>query len=337
MQLLPPKSALTFLGAAADVTLRRWKHGPLRPSWTWVFETMVTFMKRDTERVSRLPPKEQRAHMERLPAPPSEAARRVRREKVDAGGVPGEWFIPDEVTSDAVGLYLHGGSFVFGSTRTHGDLIGRMALAAGMKVLGLNYRLAPEHPFPAQLEDVRATWRWLLSTGVAPSRCVFSGDSAGGGLALSAMLALRDAGEPLPAGGVLLSPWVDVSCPGKSQLENEPYDWGNQAMLREWARLFLGGHDPADPLASPVKADLTGLPRLYIQLGKAELVRDDVSGFVDKARASGVTAELELWDDMVHLFQSYGSLFPLSLKATVMLGRKLRELGSGSEVRAKTG
>jgi acetyl esterase/lipase len=239
------------------------------------------------------------------------------------------WFVPREGAGDAVVLYLHGGAYVFGSTRTHGDLMARLGLAAKARVLGLDYRLAPEHPFPAALEDTVAAYRWLLASGVGPERVVLAGDSAGGGLAVAAMLKLREQGVPLPAGGVLLAPWMDLECSGQSMVSHEPYDWGDRAMLLHWARWYVGKASPREPLVSPTHASLSGLPPLFMQVGSAELQHDDVTRFAQTARAAGVRVELEVWPEMVHNFQTFGAGFPESERAVARLGEAVRALAAG--------
>ncbi|MFL5352793.1 alpha/beta hydrolase [Archangium sp.] len=315
----------TLLGTSLATGTRRLKRGPLRPGWSFKYEATVAFMKATNERVVHLPAPEQRAEMELL-SMPSRALKRVQREPVAAGGVPAEWFIPREGASDDVVLYLHGGSYVFGSTRTHGDLIARLALGTGAKVLGLNYRLAPEHPFPAPVEDTVAAYRWLLSTGVKPERVVFAGDSAGGGLALAALVALRNERTPLPAGAAVIAPWVDLECGGESVEVNAAYDWGDKAMLLHWAKWYLGSASAREPLASPWYADLTGLPPLFVHVGSAELQRDDGARIVEKARAEGVQAHLEEWPEMVHNFQTFGEGFPEAVRGTTKLCEHLRGL-----------
>jgi len=305
----------TLLGAGLGTAVRRMRRGPPRPGWSFPYEATVAFMKASNERLYLRPASEQRAEMERL-VRSTPALERVRREPVSAGGVPSVWFTPPERSGDAVVLYLHGGAYIMGSTRTHGDLIARLALGTGLRVLAPDYRLAPEHPFPAQLEDTLAVYRWLLSTGVPPRRVVFAGDSAGGGLALSALVASRDQGTPLPAGAVVSAPWVDLECNGASMERNAVYDWGNKAMLLHWAGLFLGGASAREPLASPLHADLRGLPPLFVHVGSAELQHDDGVRITEKARADGVQAHLEVWPEMVHNFQIFGEGFPESVRGT---------------------
>ncbi|MFE8604339.1 alpha/beta hydrolase [Archangium violaceum] len=326
----------TLMGTSFTTIARRLKHGPLRPGWSFKYEATVAFMRATNERIVHLDAPSQRAEME-LMSLPSSALKRVRREPVDAGGVPAEWFTPPGAAGDEVVVYLHGGSYVFGSTRTHGDLIARIALGTGARVLGLNYRLAPEHPFPAPVEDTLSAYRWLLSTGVKPERVAFCGDSAGGGLSIAALVALRDRGEPLPAGAVLIAPWVDLECSGESVVAHERFDWGDKRMLLHWAKWYVGDADVRNPLVSPWYADLRGLPPLFVHVGSAELQHDDGVRITGKARAAGVKAHLEVWPEMVHNFQTFGEAFPESVHATAKLCEHLRSVLGGAEARANVG
>ncbi|WP_084736267.1 alpha/beta hydrolase [Cystobacter ferrugineus] len=326
----------TLIGASLGTAVRRMKQGPLRPGWSFAYEATVAVMKASNERLYLRPAPEQRAEMERM-ARPTPASRRVHREEVSAGGVPSVWFSPPERSSNAVVLYLHGGSYVMGSTRTHGDLLARLALGTGLRVLAPDYRLAPEHPFPAQLEDTLAVYRWLLSTGVPPRRVVFAGDSAGGGLALSALVAARDQGTPLPAGAVVIAPWVDLECGGASVERNAAYDWGDKAMLLHWAGWFLGGASAREPLASPLHADLRGLPPLFVHVGSAEIQYDDGVRITEKARAHGVQTHLEVWPEMVHDFQIFGEGFPESVRGTTKLCEHLQQVLSDTERQVRPG
>ncbi len=323
MGLLALASTLVRTGVATG--LRRLKHGPLRPGWSFKFEATVAFMKATNERILPLDAPAQRVELERM-AQRTPALARVRREPVEAGGVPGEWFHPPQVKGEAVVLFLHGGSYVYGSTRTHGDLIARLALGTGLRVLAPNYRLAPEHPFPAQVEDAVAVYRWLLGTGVKPEQVVFAGDSAGGGLAVAAMLSLRAQEQPQPAGGVVIAPWVDIECTGASMESNAAYDWGDRPMLLHWAKWFIGAGDPRHPLASPIHADLRGLPPLFIHVGSVELQLDDGKRFAQKAREQGVKAELVVWPEMIHNFQMFGDAFPESVRGTARLCEDIQSL-----------
>ena len=192
---------------------------------------------------------------------------------------------------------------------SHRDLIAQIALASGCRVLAINYRLAPEHRFPAALDDALAAYGWLFDRGLKPDNVAFAGDSAGGNLALAAMLALRERGLPLPVSAVLMSPWTDLAATGESYVSRADADPIHQRpMILALAKNYLGEDgDPCNPLASPLYADLTGLPPLVIQVGDRETVLDDSTMFADKARAAGVDVELQVWDGMVHVFQMFAS------------------------------
>jgi acetyl esterase/lipase len=209
---------------------------------------------------------------------------------------------------------LHGGGYAF-SIRAHDNLIAFIALAAQARTFALDYRLAPEHPFPAQLEDAQAVYHWLLSSGIAPQHIVVAGDSAGGNLALTLLLALRDAQQPLPRLAVCLCPWTDMDSSYRSMKENEPYDWIEQRMVVQWAEWFCRGTNPENPLVSPVHADLRRLPPIYIQAGDAELLIDMIRAFAGKAQEQGASVSLEIWKQMNHVFQAYGPIAQQSKEA----------------------
>jgi epsilon-lactone hydrolase len=233
----------------------------------------------------------------------------VTCERVAAGGVDGEWISPAIAPDDKAILYFHGGGFRLGSVASHRDLIAQIALASGCRVLAINYRLAPEHRFPAALDDSLAAYGWMLDRGLKPDSIAFAGDSAGGNLVLAAMLALRERALPLPVSAVLMSPWTDLAATGASYVSRAEADPIHQrAMILALAKNYLGRQgDPCDPLASPLYADLAGLPPLLIQVGDRETVLDDSVMFADKARAAGVDVQLEVWDGMIHVFQMFGT------------------------------
>jgi monoterpene epsilon-lactone hydrolase len=230
-------------------------------------------------------------------------------ERVSAGGVDGEWIAPSGARQDKAILYFHGGGFRLGSVSSHRDLIARIADASGCRALAINYRLAPEHRFPAPVEDALAAYGWMLDRGLKPENIAFAGDSAGGNLVLAAMLSLRERGLPLPVAGVLMSPWTDLAAAGASYVSRADADPIHQRpMILALAKNYLGeGGDPSDPMASPLYADLTGLPPLLIQVGDRETVLDDSTMFAEKARAAGVDVELQVWDGMIHVFQMFAA------------------------------
>jgi epsilon-lactone hydrolase len=234
----------------------------------------------------------------------------ISHQHVSAGGVDGEWIAGSNAPHDKAVLYFHGGGFRLGSVASHRELIARIAAASGCRVLAINYRLAPEYRFPAPLEDALAAYGWMLDQGLRPENIAFAGDSAGGNLVLTTMLGLRERGLPLPAAGVLMSPWTDLTATGETYVSRADADPIHQRpMIAALAKNYLGeGGDPRDPLASPLYADLTGLPPLLIQVGDRETVRADSTMFADKARAAGVDVELQVWDGMIHVFQMFVEL-----------------------------
>jgi len=239
------------------------------------------------------------ALMSRTALPPD-----VEIEEVEAGGIFCEWV---HITGGApqpsprVILYLHGGGFMMGSARADRILTAALARVSGRAALSVNYRLAPEHPFPAALEDTLAVYHWLLTTGRAPGSLMLAGFSAGGGLALAALVALRDAGDPLPKGAILLSPVTNWAASGVSHLTNVESDLLNTpALITEMRTCYLGERDPRTPLASPLYADLHGLPPLLIQVGGDELLRDDSTQVAERARAAGVPVTLYVGEGMWH-------------------------------------
>lgn len=250
----------------------------------------------------------------------------VETTPVDAGGVPAEWVSVPEARRDAVLLYFHGGGYYRGSAATVREMVSRMVRTAGVRALSVDYRLAPEHPFPAAVDDALAAFRWLLGEGYAPEQVAVGGDSAGGGLTVALMLAMRDRGGPLPACGVCLSPWVDLAQAGDSYVTKAAEDPSiTKAYLDRFAALYLNGVDPHTPLASPLYGDMRGLAPLLIQVGTAEVLLDDATRLADKARAAGVHVQLEAWEHMVHVWHNNGPDLPEGQQAVAGVGRFLRE------------
>ncbi len=244
---------------------------------------------------------------------------------VDAGGVPALWIEPDGAAADRVLLYVHGGGYVVGSVESHRKLVGHLAKAVGCRALSLDYRLAPEHPHPAAVEDSTAGYQWLLAQGIEPAHVAISGDSAGGGLTVSTLVALRDAGTPLPAAGVPLSPWVDMEGTGESMTTRADVDLIVQAEgLKMMADHFLAGHDARDPLAAPLYADLSGLPPLYIQVGDEETLLDDSLRLAGNAEAAGVEVRVDVFPEMQHVFQMSAGNTPEADDAVARIGDWLR-------------
>jgi len=244
---------------------------------------------------------EKRASYARLPA-------QVASQPVTVESIPAEWIcVPG--SNAGVMLYLHGGAYCLGSINTHRDLIARLAAATKCKALALAYRLAPENPFPAALEDTTAAYGWLLAQGTDPARILLAGDSAGGGLTVAALVALRDAGMPLPAGAICLSPWVDLALTGNSVQRRRRADpILNAASLSRYAAAYAGTMPLTSPLLSPINADLHGLPPLLIHAGTDEVLLDDATRLAERASRVGVAVTLETWDGLFHVFQTVAFL-----------------------------
>ena len=246
-----------------------------------------------------------------------------------ADGVPVEWIeTPGARSSKTSGVivYLHGGGYTLGSIATHRYLMQNVARAAGTPVLGVDYRLAPEHPHPAAVDDATRVVRWLLAGGADPESLVVAGDSAGGGLTLATLIALREAGDPRVAAGILISPWTDLTASGDSITSKKDEDPMVTAEgLRGMARAYVGEDgDLAQPLASPLFSDLSDLPPLFIQVGSAEILLDDAVRLEHRAKAAGVECRLEVWERMFHVFQAFPSLDETS-RALDSIGAFVRE------------
>ena len=277
--------------------------------------------------LAKLPPPdsltvaERRAQYERaekaFPTPPE-----IKVERVSAPVAPAEWLRPPGAVAGRVVLYLHGGGYVIGSPRSHRHLAAAIAAAAQASGLLLDYRLAPEHPFPGAVDDATAAYRWLLEQGVAPAHIVIGGDSAGGGLTVATLLALRDAGLPMPAGGVCISPWVDLTFSGASYRTRAAVDpIVTRPGIDEMARAYLGATPARTPLASPLFADLRGLPPLLIHVGSDEVLLDDAVQLADRAKAAGVDATLEVWDRMIHVWHWFLPMLDEAQSAVDGIGR----------------
>lgn len=250
----------------------------------------------------------------------------VEEARVSAGGVPACWFTPQDPRPGRAILYLHGGGYVMGSVATHRSLIGRLALATGIRCLALDYRLAPEHPFPAAIADVSTAYHWLLAeqspipdhrrsgesasgpARLAPGAIAIAGDSAGGGLVLGALVALRDAGNPLPAAAVCISPLADLELTGASAHRGIADPMVSVDGTRIMAAAYLQGQDPRDPRASAIHADFTGFPPLCIEVGTREILFDDSTRVAERARKAGVEVELTAGEGLTHVWQLHPQL-----------------------------
>ncbi len=230
----------------------------------------------------------------------------VEVEESEIGGIPAEIVTPADHGAGTL-LYLHGGGYAIGSPVSHRHLVAALAAASRTRAYAIDYRRAPEHPFPAAVDDALAAYRGLLGAGVAPGSIVVGGDSAGGGLTAAALLAIRDAGLDLPAAGVLISPWADLTNGSESyrtHADRDPLVF--QEDIDRWRDAYLAGADPRAPLASPLHADLAGLPPLLIHVGSEEVLLDDSRKLAERCEAAGVEAELEVWPDMIHVWHWFG-------------------------------
>jgi len=249
----------------------------------------------------------------------------TRVEPVLAGSVSGEWVSAPGAAQDRVILCLHGGGYTMGSSKATHVLAANFSAASGCRVLVIDYRLAPEHPFPAALEDTISAYRWLLQQGIRSDRIVLAGLSAGGGLALSALVSLRDAKIDLPAAAVLISPWTDLAGTGKSVGTRAKADpWLTDEMNQYHAALYAGGKDLRHPLISPLYADLHGLPPLLIHVGTDEIMLDDSTRIAEQARNAGVEATLDVWEGMWHVWHAFASRLPEGKKAIEQIGQFIR-------------
>lgn len=241
-------------------------------------------------------------------------------------GVKGIWVSLPESMADRVVLFFHGGYFSTGSTDSHLGLCIRLARVSRARVFSVDYRLAPEHVFPAAVEDAVAAYRFLIAKGYGPHHIVPAGISVGGTLVLSLLLSARDQGLPLPPAAVCMSPATDMLFSGESMEKNRERDWLTAEHLDAIRTVYLAGHDPKDPLASPVQARLAGLPRLYVQAGTHEMLVSGIGVFVDKARWAGVPVQAEIWEGMFHCWQLFAEQIPEGQEAIGQAGAFIEDV-----------
>jgi epsilon-lactone hydrolase len=307
-----------------QVVFRRIFKGPLRQGWSLKFEMSVRFIKLQTSfgfEMSSI--NDSRAYEDALKLY-SPARDQVTETRIDSP-VKGDWIVPDTLDTDAVILYLHGGGYAYYAD-LHKNMMALLAQEIGAKMFALDYRLIPEHPYPAQLEDALAAYDWLSESGHNVHKIVVMGDSAGGNLCLSLLLKLRESGRPQPALAVCIAPWTDIGNQGKSLYDNDPFDWVDHRMPIQWAQWLVGNNDPADPFISPIHADLRDLAPIYIQDGDTEILHDMIVAFHETAKLQGAAVELDTWKNMVHDFQAFGDLIPESREAIQKIKSKIKEL-----------
>lgn len=284
-----------ILGVAA---LRRAQRGPLREGWSIETETLSRVLHHYARRSTRLPLSVQRWAIGAMPPPGGSA----KITKVSADGVPGAWIVPDGEDTGRVLYYLHGGGYSIGSIASHAPFIARLAKKMGARAFAIDYRLAPEHRFPAQRDDALTAWRWLLRQGTAPEQVLMAGESAGGGLTMSTLVALRDAGEPMPGAAAAISPWVDLTLSGASIDGNARYDFLSRSVLETYVRRLMGDDDPGLPAISSIFAPLQGLPPILIQVGEAEALLDDAITLSRRLKDANTPVTLHAYPDMIHAF-----------------------------------
>jgi acetyl esterase/lipase len=253
-------------------------------------------------------------------------AENVSCEPLSVDGIPAEWIIPEGAPEQNVLLYLHGGGYCIGSISTHRGMVSHIARAAETRALLIDYRLAPEYPFPAAVEDSTAAYQWLLSQGIAASNIIIAGDSAGGGLTVSTLVSLKEKGIPLPAAAVLISPWVDLAITGDSVISKAEIDpMVTKEGLIEMAAAYMDNTDPRTPLASPLYADLTGLPPMLIHVGTSEILLDDAIRLADHARKVGVDVTLNAAEGLCHVWHFFTVMLPEALEAIKDVASFMRE------------
>jgi acetyl esterase/lipase len=251
-------------------------------------------------------------------------------EPVDAGGVPALRITASNAVPDRSVLYLHGGGYAFGSSRSHRDLGEFLSRAAQAQVFMLDYRLAPEHPFPAAVDDATAAYRWLLQAGFKPEKTAVSGDSAGGGLTFATLLSIRQNGLPRPACAVPLSPWTDLDCTGETFVTKADVDpMVHKDFTRQLANLYVPNGDVKQPLASPLYAELSGVPPLLIQVGERETLLDDSLRIAERARQAGVDVQVEIEPGQIHVFQIFASRLDEGAAAIERMGSFIRRHTGG--------
>jgi epsilon-lactone hydrolase len=250
----------------------------------------------------------------------------VSSQPVDAGGIAGEWTIATGAGPDRIVYWLHGGGYCIGSINTHRALLAGISAASGARALAIDYRLAPEHPFPAAVEDAVGGYLWLLSSGVDPSQVIIGGDSAGGGLTIATLVALKEDGKPLPAAAVCISPWTDMTMTGESLVSKADADpmITNDGITR-LRDAYVSASDSREPLASPIYANLSALPPLLIQVGENEVLLSDSTRLAERAAGAGVDVTLEVWPDMIHVWHFFAGMLPEGQQAIDRIGAWVKE------------
>lgn len=245
---------------------------------------------------------------------------------VDANGVLAEWVAAPNANDNSAVLFLHGGAYISGSIESNRELAARISKSTRSRVLNIEYRLAPENPFLAAVEDATDAYRWVLDQGIDPAQIAIAGASAGGGLTVAALVSFRDSGSPMPACAVCISPWVDLECIGETMTSKAGVDPMIQRDgLVGIANIYLNGPDPRTPLAAPLHVDLTGLPPTLVLVGTWETLLSDSTRLVEKAESAGVDVTLEQWDEMIHVWPIYAPVLPEGQQAIDRIGEFVRQ------------
>jgi len=251
----------------------------------------------------------------------------IKFERIDANGVPCDWVTCPNCEENKVLLWLFGGGYVMGTLETRKIFPSLIGPEGKIRSLLVGYRIAPEHPFPAALEDAVTAYRWLVSTGISPNNIIIGGASAGGGLAVALLLKLRELSLSLPAGVVLLSPWTDLAGTGDSWNTNAEYEPGMTKEMLDWmAKAYLKDEDPKHPLASPLYGNLENFPPMLIHAGNCERLRDDSIRLAERGKSAGVNVELKVWDDMLHVFQQFHGFLPESNQSIEEIGKFIHKI-----------
>jgi epsilon-lactone hydrolase len=320
------RSAALLVRSVIHVCFRRLAKGPRLPGWTWAFEIGTEVLKRQLACAFKMGDvNEARRFLDTLVLD-STAISQVTTTPVSHDKVSGTWFVPKGASPGTTLLYFHGGGYSFYPKASYANFVAMITVAAKCRTFAVDYRLSPEHRFPAQVEDALNAYRWMLDEGTDLNRLVVGGDSAGANLSMALLLSARDSGLPLPALAVCLSPPTDFDAPNElakgrtSLLTNEPFDWINLRMLEKWADWFCDSAQRKDPLVSPLYADLRDLPPIYIHAGRAEILYDSIKAFADHAQSERADVTLESWEEMHHDFQAFGDDAPQSAEALRRLG-----------------
>lgn len=297
----------------------RFRRGPARPTWGFQFEWVVGFLRRDFSESAAWPYAKLRQDLNGRRYP-NKSVKQVKLRRATLAGVQAVWFTPPSARPGVV-LFLHGGSYIFGSVETsHADMAAGLAVRSGVEVVGIDYRLAPEHPYPAALDDALAAFDALLESGRKPSEIVLAGDSAGGNLALCLQLRLRDLGREQAHAAVLYSPWLDLTASRTSCRTGDAVDYGQTSFLLQHARDFAGDLPLSDPRVSPIEAKLEGLAPLFVLVGGAERLFDEGAELVERARRAAVKAELCVAPDLPHNPPALVDFHPLAEQAFAQSG-----------------